>query len=76
LADRFKDAAPSEAVRMYEACRNERGQELTQFEFAALVERWVELFRAYPLLKKPMLDQPPTAPQPLRPSWSPKMMTC
>jgi hypothetical protein len=40
-SDRFKGATPSEVVRMYETGRNERGQKLTQFEFAALVERWV-----------------------------------
>jgi prophage regulatory protein len=33
---------------MWESGRNERGQRFTPFEFAALVERWLEVFRAYP----------------------------
>jgi prophage regulatory protein len=49
LVSRFKDTTPSEVIRMYEGGRNERGHKLSQFEFAALVERWFELFRAYPL---------------------------
>jgi prophage regulatory protein len=49
IASRFRDATPSEVVRMWESCRNERGQKLTQIEVAALVERWLELFGRYPL---------------------------
>jgi hypothetical protein len=48
VADRFKGAAPSEVIQMWETGRNERGQKLTQFEFTALVERWLEVFHAYP----------------------------
>jgi prophage regulatory protein len=48
LATHFEDATPSEVIRMWESGRNERGQKLTQFEFTALVERWLELFNAYP----------------------------
>ncbi len=33
---------------MWESGQNERGQKLSQDEFAALVERWLELFGAYP----------------------------
>jgi predicted DNA-binding transcriptional regulator AlpA len=48
VADRFKGAAPSDLITMWESGRNERGQKFTQFEFEALVERWLEVFRAYP----------------------------
>jgi prophage regulatory protein len=48
IANRFKGASPSEVIRMWESGRNERGQKLSQMEFTALVERWLELFRAYP----------------------------
>ena len=48
IDNRFKDASPSEVIRMWESGRNERGQKLSQFEFTALVERWLELFGALP----------------------------
>jgi predicted DNA-binding transcriptional regulator AlpA len=48
VANRFRDATPAEVVWMYESARNERGQKLSQAEFAALVERWLGLFGAYP----------------------------
>jgi predicted DNA-binding transcriptional regulator AlpA len=48
IASRFKDAAPDEVIEMWETNRNERGQKLSQFEFTSLVERWLELFGAYP----------------------------
>jgi hypothetical protein len=48
IASRFKDAAPDEVIEMSETNRNERGQKLSQFEFTSLVERWLELFGAYP----------------------------
>jgi hypothetical protein len=38
-ANRFRDATPVEVIRMSETGRNERGQRLSQGEFAALVER-------------------------------------
>lgn len=48
IAERFTDATPAEVIRMYESGRKEKGQKLSQSEFAALVERWLELFGAYP----------------------------
>jgi prophage regulatory protein len=48
ISNRFKDATPAEVVRMYESGTNERGQKLSQDEFAGLVERWLALFGAYP----------------------------
>jgi predicted DNA-binding transcriptional regulator AlpA len=48
VAARFKDAAPADVIEMYETGRNERGQKLSQDEFAALVERWLKLFGGYP----------------------------
>jgi hypothetical protein len=48
VADRFRAATPSEVIDMWERGKNERGQKLTQFEFEALVERWLEVFGAYP----------------------------
>ena len=48
IGSRFKDATPSRVIHMWETCRNERGQRLSQGEVAALVERWLELFGAYP----------------------------
>jgi hypothetical protein len=46
ITTRFQGVSPSEVVRMWKGGRNERGQKLSQFEFGALVERWVELFGA------------------------------
>jgi predicted DNA-binding transcriptional regulator AlpA len=48
IASRFKDATPSQVIHMWETCRNERGQRLSRSEVTALVERWLELFGAYP----------------------------
>jgi prophage regulatory protein len=48
IASRFADATPSDVIRMWETGRKERGQKLTQVEVVALVERWLELFGAYP----------------------------
>ena len=48
ISNRFRGATPSEVIRMWESCRNERGQKLTQVEVVALVERWLEQFGAYP----------------------------
>jgi prophage regulatory protein len=48
IASRFADATPSEVIRMWETGRKERGQKLSQVEVVALVERWLELFGAYP----------------------------
>lgn len=48
IASRFADATPSEVIHMWETGRKERGQKLSKGEFAALVERWLELFGAYP----------------------------
>jgi prophage regulatory protein len=48
IASRFKDATPSQVIHMWETCRNERGQRLSRGEVTALVERWLELFGAYP----------------------------
>jgi prophage regulatory protein len=48
IASRFKDAAPAELVRMFESGANDQGRKLSQVEFMALVERWLEVFGAYP----------------------------
>jgi predicted DNA-binding transcriptional regulator AlpA len=48
VAERFRGSTPSDVIRMWESGQNERGQKLSQDEFAALVERWLELFGAYP----------------------------
>ena len=48
IASRFADATPSEVIHMWETGRKQRGQKLSKGEFAALVERWLELFGAYP----------------------------
>jgi predicted DNA-binding transcriptional regulator AlpA len=48
IASRFKDATPSQVIHMWETCRNERGQKLSQGEVTALVERWLDLFGMYP----------------------------
>ncbi|HWE20514.1 MAG TPA: AlpA family phage regulatory protein [Hyphomicrobiaceae bacterium] len=64
IASRFADATPSEVIRMWETGRKERGQKLTQVEVVALVERWLELFGAYP----PGDTEPgDTTPQPKEP---------
>jgi predicted DNA-binding transcriptional regulator AlpA len=61
IAGRFKDATPTEVVRTYESGRNERGQKLSQDEFTGLVERWLELFGAYPSGDDGALDEPVAA---------------
>jgi predicted DNA-binding transcriptional regulator AlpA len=48
LADRFKHATASEVVGMWESGDNEKGQPLTDFEFAALCECWIEMFGTLP----------------------------
>jgi hypothetical protein len=47
LAGRFKDATPAELIRIYESGSDDRGRKLSQGEFAALVELWLEVFGAY-----------------------------
>src|SRR6476620_11978139 len=45
---RLRDASPSEVISMWERGTNENGQKLNHFEFAALRERWIEVFRVLP----------------------------
>jgi prophage regulatory protein len=47
-AVRFRDATPAEVIAMWESSKNERGQKLNSFEFAALVEKWCDLFHCLP----------------------------
>jgi prophage regulatory protein len=67
ISTRFEDTTPSEVIRMWETCRNERGQRLTQFELEALVERWVGLFGAYPPSEDSAVPSGSTVPQPEEP---------
>jgi prophage regulatory protein len=48
IAARFRDATPTEVIAMWESGTNEKGQRLNQFEFAALCERWIEIFNDLP----------------------------
>jgi prophage regulatory protein len=48
IAARFRDATPTEVIAMWESGTNEKGQGLNQFEFAALCERWIEIFNDLP----------------------------
>ena len=48
IAARFRDATPTEVIAMWEQGTNEKGQSLSQFEFAALCERWIEIFNDLP----------------------------
>jgi predicted DNA-binding transcriptional regulator AlpA len=48
VAARFRDATPTEVVAMWESGTNEKGQSLSQFEFAVLCERWIEIFNDLP----------------------------
>ena len=48
IATRFKDASASDLIGMWESGKNEQGRKLSQFEFAALCERWIEVFRCLP----------------------------
>jgi prophage regulatory protein len=48
IAVRFRDATPAEVIAMWESGKNERGQKLNSFEFAALVEKWCDLFHCLP----------------------------
>jgi prophage regulatory protein len=45
----FQHTSTSEVIRMWETQTNEQGRKLNQFEYEALVTRWFELFRAYPV---------------------------
>src|SRR5262245_59551712 len=66
-ATHFKDASPSEVIRMWESGKNERGQTLSQFEFTALIERWCELFGGLPPSKDdaiPDVAERSTEPEP------------
>ena len=47
-------------LRMFETGTNEKGQPLTQFEFAALCERWCAVFGELP----PMGDPPDASDEP------------
>jgi len=68
IASRFKDASPTEVIRMWEKGRNEHGQKLNQFEFEALIERWLEVFDALPPSKDDaaadVAAEQPTEPEP------------
>jgi predicted DNA-binding transcriptional regulator AlpA len=48
IAARFRDATPTEVIAMWESGTNDKGQRLSQFEFAALCERWIEIFNDLP----------------------------
>lgn len=48
IASRFRDAAPAEVIAMWETGTNEKGLRLDTFEFAALCERWIEIFNDVP----------------------------
>src|SRR5262245_42879586 len=48
INDHFRGVGASEVIRMWETGTNELGKKLTRFEFAALVERWCELFGSLP----------------------------
>jgi len=67
-ATHFKGGSPSEVIRMWESWKNERGQKLSQFEFIALVERWLELFNAHPPFEDDAIPdvaaEEPTDPEP------------
>ena len=64
IAARFQDTSPSEVIEMWQSQTNEKGRKLTQFEFEALIERWLELFGRYPPngeeLNGPVPEQPST----------------
>ncbi len=48
LEQRFRDATASQVVAMWERQTNEKGQALSQFEFAALCTAWIAIFGALP----------------------------
>lgn len=48
VSARFSQTSASEVIKMWETGKNEHGRNLSQFEFAGLVERWCELFGALP----------------------------
>jgi prophage regulatory protein len=64
LEDRFKDAGPAEVLRMFKDGVNEKGKPLSQFEFAALCERWCVVFRELPPLGDAPADPEPRSPLP------------
>ena len=48
VSSHFRGASPDAVIRMWETHKNEKGKPLTQFEFEALCERWVEVFKCLP----------------------------
>ena len=67
LATWFQGASVSEVIKMWETGKNEHGRKLSQFEFGALVERWIEVFGTLPPddeAEEPAVDQPTHPPEP------------
>ena len=48
VSSHFRGATPDDLIRMWENQTNEKGKPLTRFEFEALCERWVEVFKCLP----------------------------
>jgi hypothetical protein len=48
LIERFRHASPSTVQRLWRAGRNEAGAPLSRFEREALIERYCEVFGAWP----------------------------
>jgi len=44
----FREASAMDVVEMWRTGKNMDGRRLTKYEFACLVERWVEIFGDYP----------------------------
>ena len=63
IASRFRSAGAAEVLRMFETGTNEKGQPLTQFEAAALCERWCAVFGELPPMGDP--PDPATEPEPM-----------
>jgi predicted DNA-binding transcriptional regulator AlpA len=64
LASRFSNASPADVLRMFQACENEKGQPLSQFEFEALCERWCAVFGELPPMGSLSVDAEPSDPLP------------
>ena len=64
LASRFRSAGATEVLRMFEACENEKGQPLSQFEFEALCERWCAVFGELPPMGSSPAEPVPSDPLP------------
>ncbi|MFT3732843.1 MAG: AlpA family phage regulatory protein [Hyphomicrobium sp.] len=47
-ADYFRDASPHDLIRMWKTGKSTSGKKLTDREFGCLVERWVQVFDAFP----------------------------